>query len=291
MVRKLIVGLLFVGSLFAQRSDTIFAQLVSGASASANYLIPSQYMIGQSSHQAIATIANAPAKTCSASNTTDTLVQIQGSYNLVNWINISGVSQPTAPASNPSGTTIISGSGVFPFIQIVATNQDTTNCVYSVYYGAAVPNINTPEVITSDNYANNSVLNANANGVSLTERSRRIVKSVKGVNSGIVSASISGLLGNTRAVIDCVDLSFYVSTGTSTGGFDIFTISSSGGPTTFYQIALGFVNTAAVGTVVNKSVCGLNIVVDPTSGNFFMGTATGINNVIEMMNVTYFAVN
>jgi hypothetical protein len=287
MVSKLATLLLMVGSLWGQQGNTIFASLAANSSAGGSFSVPPQYMIGQSGHQAFMTLSNATAHTCTPSTTVYGQVQIQGSYDKVNWTNITPLSQ-----TDLNGVANITGQGVFPFTQLTTTISDATNCRYSLYYGGVVSSTTAaPNVVTSHTYGNVNGSTPYNNSNLVSEKGQRFVY---GTGTGTTSAGIAIInIGSTisttaQVVLDCVMVTGVVKATIVTGASAEVFMSGSAITGSAPLFSVGVPTGAAVGTTFSRDMCGLNMYLGTgASGNLVIA---GITNVGLEATISYFLV-
>jgi hypothetical protein len=284
MVGKLgLVGLIavgLVGQVQAQQSNTVFATIVTGRITNGNFVVPAQYMIGQSGHQVFATVGDAPSHTCVVASAALT-IQVQGSYDNNSWTNIS------AAISGNTGTVLASGQGIYPFVRLAASifpNGGT--CAYALYYGGIVSNVAAAPVITSSSTFRNGTVRYN-NFVGSSERGNRYgVASAVSTTGAAATLTIGAVAATDAIVVDCISVTV-VATGTvATGASDIVTAT---GASNVYSMILGLPTNATVGTVVSRDICGLNLYLNVNSTQ--IAFASGIANASEQISATYYLVS
>lgn len=132
MKRLVIILSLVCGSLWGQRSDTVYQPLFSNTLL----IAPSVNVtnIGQLGHQTVVYISNAPAKTC-VNNPSTVVGSLQFSYDNVTWTNF-GLGGQTS--SLPLSPYTYMGTGAYPFVRFNVSAFDNTNCALTAWYSGTV---------------------------------------------------------------------------------------------------------------------------------------------------------
>ena len=133
-MKRILLLILFTGSLFAQRQDTIFqvvfnaTQTLGESAAITN--------IGQPYHILTMSVADAPSKTCSAwgAGGLGGRVELEGSFDNITYIRI-GQPVSTLLKGTPS---LVWGYGAFPYLKVNYIDGDTTNCTLTVTYSGSL---------------------------------------------------------------------------------------------------------------------------------------------------------
>lgn len=278
-----------VGSVWSQQSNTIYVQLVTnGVTSPITTTLGSSSKIGQSGHVATSVLGNAGVHTC---NTTlqSTSVEIRGSFDNSTWFTIGPVVTSSNSVSVSSkGMAVTTGQGMYPFLEVLTTNSDTTNCLVNTWYSGSVANVaNSGRVISVGSF--NSTTTTNSNNVAMAEKSQRLVAAILApVDGGLSTTSIVPTIAKGQVVIDCVDISL-VATGTVSATFTANFIINDPDVVNTYIVPLSVPTGSVIGTMVNKSVCGLNIPYG-VGNTVTLAYDTGITHIKEYILVTYYFV-
>jgi hypothetical protein len=266
MGSKLIIGLLLTVSCFGQQGNTVFVPVAITLTASpATYLVPSQYMIGQSGHEAAMSLSSVVGQTCTTATELGT-VQIQGSFDNVLWFGLT-----TLASTNSAGSALASTQGVFPYIRIAVTNAVPAHCAYTVYYGG------TPGVLaaTSSTFVYN-------NSVARYSTSASTIGSATTVALGTSGAATDSVF------VDCISISLTALSTLPIGGWKQ-TVSSSYLAQGSFGLDIGLPNCALAGATVTRDVCGLNVYVGKVSQSpTILISGSGDASVQQSLNVTWY---
>jgi hypothetical protein len=129
IMKKFILAMLLSGvSLFSQSgiiTGSIYKTLFTNAVAPT---IVTVLNAGQVGNQVFLQFANAPAKTCTSSNTK---AQLEFSYDTTNWV---AFGTPTTTTNTNTLSQLYYGAGAYPFVRFNLVQYDNVNCVVSGYY-------------------------------------------------------------------------------------------------------------------------------------------------------------
>jgi hypothetical protein len=266
MGSKLIIGLLLTVSCFGQQGNTVFVPMAINLTDSpATYLVPSQYMIGQSGHEAAMSLSDVVGQTCDTTTELGT-IQIQGSFDNTSWFGLTLIA-----TTNSLGSALASTQGVFPYIRIVVTNAVPAQCAYTVYYGG------TPGVLASTSSTftyNNNVARS----------------SISASTTGSATSVVLGASGDAAnsVFVDCISVSLTALSTLPIGGWKQ-TVSSSYLDQGSFGLDIGLPNCALAGATVTRDVCGLNVYVGKVSQSpTILISGSGDASVQQSLNVTWY---
>lgn len=159
MNRIVILLLVMVGVLEAQRSDTIYKKIVNNfGSGTLSVTIPN---IGQSQHTLFFVYTDSGGS-CTMAGTT-ARIWLEASHDGSNWIRISPLQ---AGVQNTTGTTwagVITANSNLPIIR-PQVGALYTNCVLNAWYSGSIPTTSYPQALLA-NSSNYTVAGATAGGI------------------------------------------------------------------------------------------------------------------------------
>lgn len=243
MKTLLLLSGLLVSNCIAQRSDTIYQQLVSNGSVTG--VTANVNNIGQTGHQAFVLFSNASGQTCSNSAFTG---QLEYSYNTTSFTSFGSPIVATAASYVSLGFV---ANGAYPFVRFNVAGFDTTHCRISVWY--------TGTIVALSPYVQGLLQNANGSG--------------RDVNPVIIGG-LSGFGG--RAVVQTLPVCVSTAFGTATAGNTVTVLDASGNPINHgYLCSVVMVSTGA-GTGKLVSGTDANCATSPTDLTPAFTLATGV---------------
>lgn len=272
-------------------------QIVTGGNTSpSTVILPTQLTAGNTVHQILFQLANAPGHTCPIGT-----ASASGSV-LAGFSATGGTLAPTPPLYiSPTVTTLTQlfapegltiGQGGYPYIAFYYTNSDTTNCVINAWYSGSVTNVTTNPAYASQNYFKPSTIAyaASGNGAAqITENTSRqsAFSSLTPTTGAAASVASVGAINANVVTVDCVTITAIPTVTTTAANQDVLIISNAGSSN--YAIPISVPSGAAVGQMYQTNVCGLKINVNATFGSpFTLAMSTGIPNVKEYLSISYF---
>jgi len=246
--------------------------------------------IGQFGHQVQLTLKNNGGNTCNPA-TSQAYAELLASFDNVNYTPIGNPAKAqVATTGGAPLSAVLTASGLYSYyrVRLTMTGITPSNCAADVWYSATANGVpSTSQVVTSQQL---TIAQNNNNPLAVEKGYRQLLADEETAGNQATLTFTNGGGTYTATVVDCLTVSAQVTTTLVASEYTTVKLTQTGGPTTSWEMAVGFPNGTVAGTSSTHTICGLGALVIG-SGNVTISFTSALAHVTEILSASVYRMN